>query len=89
MQPVSPQGTRKHREAFFARPKKEGALILPDPISLSDLPRALALHGVFPSYLTVWRAAVDGRIPAERAGGRWFVHDVDLPRIAATFTGKR
>ena len=58
-------------------------------IQLSDLPRALAGHGVFPSYLSVWRAAVDGRIPAERTGARWFVECADLPRIAAAFTGKR
>ena len=59
------------------------------PMSLSDLPRALLPLHVAPSYLTVWRAAVDGRIPAERVGGRWFVNGADLPRIAAAFIGNR
>lgn len=74
---------------FIARPKNEGPSSLSDTISLSDLPRALSAHHIAPSYLTVWRAAVDGRIPAQRVGSRWFVKGADLPCIAAAFTGNR
>ena len=62
---------------------------LSDSTSLANTPRALILHGGSASYMTIWRAAVDGRIPAHRLGGRWFIRDTDLPRIAAAFPASR
>jgi hypothetical protein len=33
-------------------------------------------------YTVLWRAATEGRIPAIRRGGRWFVLEGDLAQIA-------
>ncbi len=54
---------------------------------LIDLPRTLrAHHDIGVSYAAVWRAVVDGRIPADRQGRRWWIDTADLPNIAAHFT---
>ncbi|APT48399.1 hypothetical protein HVPorG_04695 (plasmid) [Roseomonas mucosa] len=64
----------------------------PDRIPLSQLPRELrsaadildregkALQGV--KYRTLYGAVLDGMIPAEQHGGRWYVQREDLPKIA-------
>ncbi len=57
-----------------------------DKISMTDMPRALRELGVEASYNLCWRAAVEGRIPAERMGRRWYVKADDLPRVADHFT---
>ena len=51
-------------------------------ISLNELPRALREHDVKVTYPTVWRAVVDGRIPAIRDGRRWFIDPANMPAIA-------
>ena len=56
-----------------------------DKISITDLPRALRAEGIETTYNTVWRAASEGRIPAERHGKRWFVNTADLPKVQAFF----
>jgi hypothetical protein len=43
-------------------------------------PAAVAEAGA--SYYALWRLVVDGIIPAERVGGRWYVDRPDLPRVA-------
>ena len=55
-------------------------------ISLIDLPRALRDQGVTANYSTVWRAAVDGRIPATRDGRRWWIDPSDMPTIMRTLS---
>jgi hypothetical protein len=60
-----------------------------EKISLTDLPRALRVHGANPSYLQCWRAVVAGDVPAERAGSRWTIRAADLPEIARTFPASR
>lgn len=35
-------------------------------------------------YPRIWRAVVDGRIPATREGRRWYLDTADLPEIADT-----
>lgn len=59
-----------------------------DTISLPDLPRALSAHGASASYLDLWRLVIAGDIPAHRQGCRWHVSASDLPRIAATLSGR-
>jgi hypothetical protein len=57
-------------------------------IPLPLLPTMLSAQGAHqgPSYRAVYLAALDGRIPAERAvNGRWTVAPADLPAIAAAF----
>ena len=56
-----------------------------DKISITDLPRVLREQGTVISYNMAWRAANEGRIPAERHGKRWFVKASDLDTIRATF----
>ncbi len=53
-------------------------------ISLNELPRALREHDVSVTYPTVWRAVVDGRIPAIREGRRWFIDPANMPEIVTT-----
>jgi hypothetical protein len=55
-------------------------------LSLTDTPRALAALGTPVTYRALWGAVVEGRIPAERVGKRWFIRDTDLKSIAQTFT---
>ena len=55
-----------------------------DKISITDLPRTLREQGTVISYNMAWRAANEGRIPAERHGKRWFVKASDLDTIRAT-----
>jgi hypothetical protein len=59
-----------------------------DRIPLADLPRDLAAQGVSTSYMNCWRGVIEGRIPAERHGGRWVYNPADLPKIASHFIGK-
>lgn len=54
-------------------------------IAIIDLPRALRAEGIETTYNVVWRAASEGRIPAERHGKRWFVKASDLPLIVSAF----
>ena len=35
-------------------------------------------------YNVLWRAIVEGAVPAERIRGRWYLKRADLPRIAET-----
>ena len=56
-----------------------------DKISITDLPRELRAQKIDTTYNAVWRAASEGRIPAERHGKRWFVKASDLPKVAAFF----
>lgn len=55
-------------------------------IPLTDLPRLLRDNGVEISYHTGWKAATEGRIPAHRMGGRWFIDTANLDQIAEAFT---
>jgi hypothetical protein len=55
-------------------------------LPLTDTPRALAALGTPVTYRALWGAVVEGRIPAERVGKRWFIRDTDLKSIAQTFT---
>lgn len=34
------------------------------------------------SYSTIWRAIVDGKLPAQRKGAQWFVNAGDVRRFA-------
>lgn len=55
-------------------------------IPLPDLPRELRARGVAVSYMTVWRAAVAGSIPATKPQGtRWVYDPADLDTIALAF----
>ena len=58
-------------------------------ITLNELPRALAGHGVFLTYPQAWQAVTAGRIPAERVGRKWKIATADLPAIALSLTGAR
>ena len=53
-----------------------------DNIPLTDVPRALAAHGLATTYQRLWRAVVAGQVPAERVGKKWHVREADLPIIA-------
>lgn len=63
-----------------------------DLIPTADLPRALRENaialGLDParldrvSYRVTYSAVVDGRVPAERQGGRWFVRRAHLATLA-------
>lgn len=51
---------------------------------LTDLPRVLIEAGYddAPKYRTIYTAAVDGRLPAQRdGGGRWTFNADELPQI--------
>jgi hypothetical protein len=50
----------------------------------TDLSRELAaLTGNSgPGHRKLWGLIVDGKIPAERENGRWFVRRSDLPAVA-------
>ena len=56
-----------------------------DKISITDLLRELRSRGIIINYNTCWRAACEGRIPAQRVGSRWFVKASDLDRVAQAF----
>ena len=60
-----------------------------DLMPLSDGPRAIIPLGGSVSYMTLWRAAIDGRVPAQKKGSRWFVSAADIPQIAAVFPASR
>ncbi len=53
-------------------------------IPLPDLPQALRSQGTDAPYMTCWRGIIEGKIPAQRRGGRWVVNTSDLDDIAAT-----
>ena len=61
------------------------ATISSPAIELTTLPRTLA--AVFgcppPAYGPLWRAAVEGRIPAHQVGDRWHFRAADVPAIGA------
>jgi hypothetical protein len=55
-------------------------------IPLSNVPRHLAaFEGSRPSYAAVYRAVLDGALPAEQTRGRWFISPADLDTIARHF----
>jgi hypothetical protein len=57
-----------------------------DLISLCELPIRLRKDfGVSVGYSRAWRGVVDGRVPAERHNGKWYVQEACLPEIAAAF----
>jgi len=58
-----------------------------DAIPLIEVPARLrdALGTTPPTYHAIWRAAVQGEIPATRLGGRWYVRAGDMPRVVAAF----
>lgn len=53
-------------------------------LPLTDLPRTLIETGyTAPTYRTLYTAATDARIPAQKSsGGRWTFSADDLPAIA-------
>ena len=72
----------------------EGVTMMPGHPTLaplSALPRVLAAHtGIpSPSYMRLWRAAVEARFPAQQVNGRWCFDAADLPRIAEAFSATR
>lgn len=54
-------------------------------ISLPEAPAALREAGADISYCTLWRAAVEGRLPAVKHRRRWFVRMDDLLDFAANY----
>ena len=61
------------------------SLIVTHLLSLTDTPRELRQRGVSTTYQALWRAAMEGRIPAIRQGRRWFIRAADLDAIATVF----
>ena len=57
-------------------------------LSILALIAELRALGVQKSYQTIWRATVEGQIPAERVGKKWHFKSADVPAIAAFFTSK-
>jgi hypothetical protein len=56
-------------------------------IPLPQLPRRLAEHTgrrPGPSYASLYRAVLDGRLPAVRNSRSWEVDEADLPEVART-----
>ena len=53
-----------------------------DNIPLTDVPRALAAHGLATTYHQLWVAVVAGQVPAKRVGKKWHVREADLATIA-------
>lgn len=52
-------------------------------IELVAVPAALRqAHNVTVAYPRLWRAVVDGRVPAIRDGRRWYIEQDKLPEIA-------
>jgi hypothetical protein len=51
-----------------------------------ELPEVLvklrAEHGVSTTYHLLWKAVVEGRVPAHRVGKRWKVRPNDTPQVA-------
>lgn len=45
-------------------------------------------HGVNASYNQLYKACLDGTIPATRVRGRWRLRRADFSRIAAAFRGR-
>lgn len=60
----------------------------PTKLSILALIAELRAQGVQKSYQIIWRATVEGRIPAERVGRKWLFKTDDVPAIAAFFTSK-
>ena len=61
----------------------------PKKVKLVDLPRTLASQGLSGiSYNTIYSAAVNGTIPAERtfSGTRWVVDESAIPQIIESFS---
>jgi hypothetical protein len=59
-------------------------LALDGYLALVDLTRKLRdTYGVNIAYNALWRAVIDGTLPAERIRNRWFVKTDDLPKIPA------
>ena len=57
-----------------------------DQISLADAPREINSLGARVTYQQLYRAVLDGRVPAERGtGNRWRIRKADLPKIARSF----
>ena len=56
----------------------------PDTIALPQLSAHLRAIGVqpVPTYSQVYRAIIDGAVPAERRGGKLYLASSDLPRLA-------
>ena len=55
---------------------------------LPDLPRDLRERGLAVSYMSVWRAAVAGAIPASKHNGtRWVYDTADIDTITLAFAG--
>ena len=54
-----------------------------DLIPLSLLPRALReATGASPTYRQIYMKVLNGELPADNDGGRWFVDRARLPDIA-------
>jgi len=54
-------------------------------IGLPQLPRALAaVPGIrrTPSYRELYHAVINGDIPGNYEGGRWYIEEADIPAIA-------
>jgi hypothetical protein len=58
-------------------PATNGRLVLS-----AMLQRLNQTYGVNVPYSRLWNAAVQGRIPVERDGGRWTGNEADIPKIA-------
>lgn len=62
-----------------------------DRIALLQVNRELMAHGYVsqvaqaPGYARLYRAAIDGAIPAEQIGRSWSIRRGDLPKVAAVF----
>lgn len=57
-----------------------------DRIPLTSIPRQLAVFdGRRPDYPQVYKATINGDIPAEQTKGRWFVLSSDLDTVARHF----
>jgi hypothetical protein len=53
-------------------------------IPLSNVPRHLAaFESSRPSYTAVYRAVLNGTIPAEQTRGRWLISSANLDTVAA------
>lgn len=62
------------------------ALHMTDVISLTEMPMELRDRGLRVSYSRLYRAAIEGDIPAKRVSGRWCVEAGDVPAVEAHFT---
>ena len=61
-----------------------------DLIPLPDAPRELNRLGARVTYQQIYKAVLDGRVPAERGStNRWRIRKADLPEIAREFGADR